>query len=85
MSERITFADLTVSASDVDFSSLMLGDSMANIDSSSLSVRDSGCSVCSFAFHLPPFGVTSDPDWRWLNAGHRDAIGRPTQNFFLHP
>lgn len=73
MSERIAFADLTVSASDVEFGSLMLSNSVANIDSSSLSIRDSGCSGCSFAFHLPPFGVTSDPDWRRLNAGHKDA------------
>jgi len=64
MTKRVALADLTVSASNVEFSFLVLSYSVTDIYGSSLSLRDSGCSVCSFAFHLPPYCVTSDPDGR---------------------
>jgi hypothetical protein len=82
MLERVTFAYLTISACDVEFGFLTLSDSMSDIDSSSLSVRYSGCSVCSFAFHLPPFGVARDPDGRWIDR-HIDSKveGQPRTSF----
>ena len=73
MTERVTLADLTISACDEDFRFLALSNSMADIDGSRLFLCYRRGTVCSFAFYLPPFGVTGDPDGGWINRGHMNA------------